>query len=873
MHRRWRRIALPLGAVALSLAGPEQTGIPSPSASDTYVFDLKPGWLLHLSVEQRGTDVVVRVLAPNGRELFRVDSPTGGKGTEEVWLVAEAAGTHRIKIEPWGRQRLKLQALRPATKRDRINAAAERDYLLAYQYEGTARLPRLERMYLRAARAWESLGKTEREADSRYRLGRIRGERGDWQGALEALRRARSLYHLAGARQGEMLALDRIAETYQTLGRVEEARRTLQETVLRWKMLGETWSEVATSYRLCQLLHVDGRASEALQCYERVLEGWRKLGAQEEEGWARVDIGTLHTSLGDLDQAFNSFREALKLLPPGSNGRGAALNQIGTAYLKAGHAWRAQLWFREALVSGGREATALTGLGLAWKSLGESSQALSHFRRALTLLDQPAEKATVLCHVGRLYLSMDQTRPASAAFKKALLLGDRKAQAEALSGLARTARKEGDLPRASLLMEKSLVLVESLRGDIAHDLLKATYLASKRADYDFLIDLLMELGEDRQALAVHERALARSLADRLGSAPLPPLESLLDEDTALLEYSLGEERSYLWWITRTERAAFELPGRSDLEPAIRQYHRVLSRRRAPLSEIDRSSAEIFELLLAPVASRLRQRRLVIVAPDILQYVPFETLLIDCHEVVRMPSLTVLARMRKRSPRPRNGLALVGDAVFNRLDGRLPSHVRAPENGLKRLLYVDEEVQSVLGKAKGRVLVATGFDAVREVVTGGALAGFSILHFNGHGRPDALLLTRLDRLGRPRPGWLTAEEIGKLRLNADLVVLSACQTALGREVRGEGLVGLSQSFLAAGASSVLGSLWSVDDKATAHLMDRFYRELLVHGRPPSEALRMAQLSMRSQKQWRSPYYWGGFVLQGDGLNNARSSGSP
>ncbi|HET9225312.1 MAG TPA: CHAT domain-containing protein, partial [Thermoanaerobaculia bacterium] len=804
------------------------------SASDTYVFDLKPGWLLHLSVEQRGTDIVVRVLAPNGHELFRVDSPKGTEGTEEVWLVAQAAGAYRIKVEPWGKQRIKTLALRPATDEDRINAAAERDYLLAFQREKDGERLWLERMYLRAARAWESLGRTEREAEARFRLGRILGERGDWTGALEAFRRARSLYHLAGSRPAEMLALDRIADAYQTLGRVEEARRTLQETVLRWRMLRETWNEVATSYRICQLLHVDGRASESLQCYERVLEGWQKLGAHEQEGWARVDIGTLYTSLGDLGQAFKSFREALKLLPPGSNGRGAVLNQIGTAYLKAGHAWRAQFWFREALVSGGREATALTGLGLVWKSLGKSSQALSHFRHALTLLDQPSEKATVLCHMGRLYLSMDQMRLASAAFKKALLLGDRKAQAEALSGLARTARKEGDLEQASYLMERSLALVESLRGDIARDLLKATYLASKRADYDFLIDLLMEHGRDLEALKVHERALARSLADRLGSAPLPPLESLLDEDTALLEYSLGEERSYLWWITRTELATFELPGRSDLEPAIRQYHHLLSRRRASLSEIDRSSREIFQLLLEPVASRLSHRRIVIVAPDILQYVPFETLLIDCHEVVRMPSLTVLARMRKRSPRPRNGLALVGDAVFNRLDGRLPSYVRGPESGLKRLGFVDDEVQSVLRKARnGRVLVATGFDAVREVVTGGALAGFSILHFNGHGRPDGILLTRLDHRGLPRPGWLTSEEVGKLRLNADLVVLSACQTALGREVRGEGLVGLSQSFLAAGASSVLGSLWSVDDKATAHLMDRFYRELLVHGRPPSE----------------------------------------
>ncbi|MFP5285460.1 MAG: CHAT domain-containing protein, partial [Thermoanaerobaculia bacterium] len=136
----------------------------------------------------------------------------------------------------------------------------------------------------------------------------------------------------------------------------------------------------------------------------------------------------------------------------------------------------------------------------------------------------------------------------------------------------------------------------------------------------------------------------------------------------------------------------------------------------------------------------------------------------------------------------------------------------------------------------------------------------------------LLLSSYDRRGRPRSGWLTAKEVRELDLETDVVVLSACRTGLGRQVRGEGLVGLSYSFLAAGASSVVASLWNVDDRATAALMGRFHRELL-GGRPPAEALRAAQLHLRDETRWSAPYYWGGFVLQGDGLNNARSGGSP
>ncbi|MFL6292323.1 MAG: tetratricopeptide repeat protein, partial [Thermoanaerobaculia bacterium] len=651
MRRRWRRFALPLGAVALSLAGPERTAVlfQSPARgtdAHTYSFPLKPGWLLHLSLDQQGIDVVARVLAPDGCELFRVDSPTGGKGSEEVWLVAKTAGVHRVVVEPWpgsrGRYEARLRALRPATDEDRSNAAAERDFQLAFQRERDAPRPWLEGMYLRAARGWESLGITQREADARYRLGRIRAERGDWQGALEMQRRARNLYHLAGARRAEMLALDRIAEAYQALGEREEARRTLQETLLRWRVLGEAWNAAATSYRICQLAHLGSRAAEALECYERVLRGWRKLGQRQEEGMVQVDVGTLYASLGDLDRALESLRESLKLLPKGTTGRAAALTQIGKASLLAGLPRQALLRFRQA----GGSASALNGMGLAWQRLGKPGRALPLFERSLALLDTPAEKATVWCNIGRLHLSLDQPGSATTAFERALSAGggDRASRAGALSGLARAARLQGDWDTARLRMEQALTAIESLRSDVGHparvpgqhflvDLLKATYLASKQDDYAFLIDLLMERGRDREALDVNERALARSLSDSLEPAPAPPpWPSLLDGDTALLEYSLGEKRSFLWWVTRTGYASFELPGRAVLEKAARRLYGLVSCPRTSRYAIHRQSQKVARLLLGPVAPRLRQRRLVIVAPDILQYVPFEALLLDRHEV-------------------------------------------------------------------------------------------------------------------------------------------------------------------------------------------------------------------------------------------------
>jgi CHAT domain-containing protein len=125
-----------------------------------------------------------------------------------------------------------------------------------------------------------------------------------------------------------------------------------------------------------------------------------------------------------------------------------------------------------------------------------------------------------------------------------------------------------------------------------------------------------------------------------------------------------------------------------------------------------------------------------------------------------------------------------------------------------------------------------------------------------------VLSLVDEAGRPREGLLRAHEIHRLRLGADLVVLSACETALGREVRGEGLYGLARGFLYAGASRVVASLWSVRDEATAQLMSRFYAAMIREGLTPSAALRRAQASLQAEPRWASPYYWAGFVLQGD-----------
>ena len=167
------------------------------------------------------------------------------------------------------------------------------------------------------------------------------------------------------------------------------------------------------------------------------------------------------------------------------------------------------------------------------------------------------------------------------------------------------------------------------------------------------------------------------------------------------------------------------------------------------------------------------------------------------------------------------------------------------------------------------LEALDFDASRETATSEGLSEYRILHFATHGMLNSqhpelsgLVFSLFDEQGRPRDGFLRIHDIFNMKLNADLVVLSACQTALGQQIQGEGLVGLTRGFMYAGSPRVLASLWNVDDRATAELMKLFYRGMLRDGLRPAAALRAAQISLSRQKGWEAPYYWAAFTLQGE-----------
>ncbi len=308
------------------------------------------------------------------------------------------------------------------------------------------------------------------------------------------------------------------------------------------------------------------------------------------------------------------------------------------------------------------------------------------------------------------------------------------------------------------------------------------------------------------------------------------------------------------------------------------------------------------MILAPAAAILGNKRLVIVPDGGLQRLPFSALpkpgseepLVVRHEIVMLPSASAISVLRTeisgRKPAPKM-LAVFADPVFGADDPRAGStaahtpppessrileHLAEPGDGVSvrlkipRLPFTAQEADQILSVARSPSnLKAIGFEASRATAISGRLSEYRYLHFATHGyldteRPSlsALVLSQIDAKGQPEDGFLRVNDIYNARLSADLVVLSACQTGLGKEVRGEGLMGLTRAFLYAGVPRVVVSLWNVNDRATAELMAALYRSMLRDGKRPSAALREAQLELRKQKRWESPYYWAAFVQHGE-----------
>ena len=546
-------------------------------------------------------------------------------------------------------------------------------------------------------------------------------------------------------------------------------------------------------------------------------------------------------------------------------------------------------------------ASALVTLGRAYSRLGNFSGALKNLHAgldtAISLNNTELEFAGT--HgLGEALLRSGRTTEAEREFRKALTLGEQAGIPDAVrlarEGLGDVARQAGHLDDAATHYRAAIEAIESMRSRLGSSEFKTTFLSGTITAYERLIDVLAHQGRKEEALYVAEKARARAFLDMLaagrrqtaGAAAEPKLldsvgieQEMARRGAVLVEYALGARRSYVWAVAGNKTVMAPLASRAVLEERARHYRELLVKQSPQAVE---EATPLYQMLLAPIASQLvRNKIVVIVADGALHYLPFETLmppgghfLGEDFTVAYVPSASVLAELPAPSGVRQKELLAYGNPDFGSGPPR-PGTAQDVVRGLDvrdglRLTPLPNTRYEVDGIAAlyptSMSTTHLGRAATKTSVQQENLTEYKRIHFATHAfiderRPERSGIV-LSSAGQ-EDGVLRINDILALKLNADLVVLSACQTGLGKLMRGEGISGLTRAFLFAGTPRVVASLWNVNDAATTDLMKSFYRKMK-DGLAPARALQAAKLEMMRSgvAAYRAPYFWAAFVLVGE-----------
>ena len=720
---------------------------------------------------------------------------------------------------------------------------------------------------------------------------------------------------------------------------------------------------------------------ETAQCnYKIARPVFREIGNRDDEGTVLNGLGYVSRETGDWQKSFEYYQSARAIFASVQDLHGEleAINGVGKA-LSAMRNYKPLLSLYMAELRLARQAGdplamaySLEDMATAYEADNRYAQSEIFYRRSLEAYratNHLYSEGDVLIRLGHLQASQSRYQQAIVSLEQANVLKQKTGQIEEVAKiqyeLAYIYRRLNRLEDARSAIEKTIEIIEKQRVTISHFDSRASYFASVHRYYALYVQVLMllhrrepALGFAEMAFDASEKSKVRSLVDLLttsgqdapcdellerqlkavdrtgagaGDVPLTAgtasiltmtqvQEELEEKDTILLEYTLGDEKSYLWVIEQNQTTSYDLPPSGEIKKLVEVFRKTLlppewrdgetsGEYQARAHRLDQKfqsySRQLSRMLLGPV-TLAKTKRILIVPDGSLQYIPFaalplpsptvsKKLLVSSQEIVILPSASVLATLRKtalsKTP-PTATAAIFADPVFEEDDPRvsnspmreksnMPERPPALNRAIRdlgashyiaRLPASRNEANAIAKILRSRdpqgVYIALDFDATRNYVLTEGLAQFRLVHFATHGvvdvsRPEmsGLILSLIDRKGRKGDGYLRLGDIYKLRLSADLVVLSSCDSALGKDLESEGIIGLPRGFLYAGAKSVIASLWKVNDEATARLMTSLYARI-ERGESPSSALRAAQLEMVHDAQWSRPYYWAAFTIQGD-----------
>jgi CHAT domain-containing protein/tetratricopeptide (TPR) repeat protein len=779
-----------------------------------------------------------------------------------------------------------------------------------------------QRCYEEAIKIWRKRNLPVRQAGSLIMLAYIEQSRGAWGPAFSLLTQAQLLLdeNAEPYKMGQIIGSQ--AYAYTELGLPEIGLEKAHAALEHFRRAKDPLAVIAEIAFIGKLYYNMGNYPQAISYLEQSIKEAQAANDDFDVYTNYEYLGQVYSAMGDGFRALQYLQPAMKFYEKAANPKEAARVRalIGQIYERQGDLSQAKAHYETALASFIKLSDRVNQSAIYF-ALGRVELRGSHFAEAEKLLRQSVEITEQMRTTSG---GFDLTAAFSAtvqerygAYIECLMRQQRAEEAFEQNELSR-ARSLAELLRATQTnlapgVEPELAEREkNLRQDLRVKNDAKVALLGRKYEKEELTALDNEIvrleGEYKQATNdIKARYPAFAQISQPAAWGLRQIQEQVvkNDDTLLLEYSLGEERGYLWAVTRDGFASYQLPAGQEISQAADKLYKLLSQTPGAGGQFNEAARELSRLILAPAAAHLGKRRIIVVADGALNYIPFQVLtapegnepLVARHEVVNAPSASVLGLIAQETAQRQPAekvLAAFGDPVF-RSNYLAKTQKDAPEqlamkqsldserfyqtlrdvesddynpDQLRGLFYAGRELANLRALAPD-ALIAGEFDATRDRLQQTDLRQYRVLHFATHGllnekRPEnsGLVMSLVNREGQAQEGFVSLSDIYNLRAPADLVVLSACRTGLGKDVRGEGLIGLTRGFMYAGAASVAASLWKVDDEAAAELMKEFYGRMLRDGKPPAEALREAQNAIRQRPEWSHPFYWAAFTMHGE-----------
>ena len=707
------------------------------------------------------------------------------------------------------------------------------------------------------------------------------------------------------AELGKSLAY--LAQVYENNGELELALVYYKQAFIINQRAGNSMKSAESKLHSGTILQQTGRFPEAISDLDTALIIFSQLNDTLYMGDAYTQIAVVYENLGNYDKAITYLNTASDLytqideiwgLAGVYNATGMVLNSAGRKE-KASEFYLKSLHIYEETDDQENVVILLNNLGAVTFELDDFLVAESYQQRGLKIsrnIEFKAGELPCLINLANTQNRLNQLDKAMDNYQLALelckALESPDYEWRIMVGIAENYKIRADFPKAIEYNEKGLSIIEELRSTLHSQEYKSTYLARERYAFEDVINMLGEQNEtnpdkgyDLLAFEYAQRCKSRSFLEEIEGSEPATMEEVqnagLDKNSVILEYSLGDSSSYMWIISQDNYEMIRLPGRKALEDQVETFRfALLNPDQDNKAFLQQSGYFLYKNLVQAAESFLKKKSRLVILPDgILNYIPFEVLITKEAAPGSEIPYSKLSYLGKKYPLSYGQSA----SVYKSMVENRPASVGHGETmkalvafgdpvyqgKYKRLEFSGEEVESItthFSEASVKTFLredASEENAKKEHM----LSNYRHIHFATHGIVDEKIPARSGLVlsqdkSSPEDGILRANEISAMELKAELAVLSACQTGIGKMIRGEGMIGLSRSFMYAGVPSVVVSLWSVSDQSTSILMSKFYAYLIVNNQSKAVALQQARISMIKDETYAHPFYWAPFILTGD-----------